>query len=110
MYGRIKGVEFSNILSQALHELKGEIKGVRNRRSVDILMRFSQEGSPTTSSDVCEHAATQSNLQRCSMLALFARGEEEGETPEEETLGDYLREYESRSKIFKENLGFPEFC
>ena len=70
--------------------MEGEIKGVRNRRSTDLLMRFAQEGSPTTSSDVCEHATTQSDLQRCSMPAFLARGEEYGETPEEETLGDYL--------------------
>ena len=49
LYGRIKGVEFFNILSQALHELEGEIRGVRNGRSTNIMMRSAQEGSPTTS-------------------------------------------------------------
>ena len=90
LYGRIKGVKFSNIISQALHELEEEIRGVRNGRQKDILRSFSHGESPTTSFDVCEHAATQSDLQHCSMPAFLARGEEYGETPEEENLGDYL--------------------
>ena len=63
---------------------------MRNEIPKDLLNRFAHEGSPTTSLDVCEHAATQSDLQHCSMPAFLARGEEDGETPEEETLGDYL--------------------
>ena len=37
----IKRGEFSNILSQALHELEGEIGGVRKGISANLLMRFS---------------------------------------------------------------------
>ena len=77
---------------------------MRNERQADILKMFAHEGSPTTSYDVCEHSATQSDLQHCSMPTFLARGEEEGETPKEETLGDYLQEYESQSKRFKEHL------
>ena len=59
---------------------------------------------------ICEHSATQSDLQRCSMPTFLAREEAEGETPKEETLGDYLREYESQSRRFKEHLRFQGFC
>ena len=88
LYGRIKGVEFSNILSQAWHEMKEEIREVRNERLADPLKSFAQEGSPITSFYVCEHSATQSDLQRCNMPTFLAREEVEGETPKEETLGE----------------------
>ena len=35
---------------------------------------------------------------------------EEGDAPKEETLGDYLQEYESQSQRFKEHLNFQGFC
>ena len=73
-----------------MHELENEIRGMRNERPSDLLERFSHEGSPTTSYDVCEHSATQSDMQHCSMSTILARGEEGGETSMEETLGDYL--------------------
>lgn len=107
--GRLKGKEFSKILFQNMHELENEIRGMRNGRLADLLEWFSHEGSPTTSYNVCDHSATQSDPQRCSRPTFLARGEEEGETPKEETLGDYLREYESQSKRFKEPLSFPKF-
>ena len=59
---------------------------MRNERPTDILERFSHEGSPTTSYDVCENSVTQSDLPRCSMPTFLARGEAEGETPKEELL------------------------
>ena len=77
---RLKGKEFSKTLFQTMHELENEIKGIRNERPADLLKRFAHEGSPTTSYDVCEHSATQSDLQHCSMPTFLARGEEEGET------------------------------
>ena len=43
------------------------------------------------------------------MPTFLAREEIEGETPKEETLGDYLQEYESQSRRFKENLNFQGF-
>ena len=58
---------------------------------------------------MCDHSATQSDLQHCSMPTFLAREEVEWETPKEETLGDYLQEYESQSKRFKEHLSFQEF-
>ena len=43
------------------------------------------------------------------MPTFLAREEAEGETPKEETLGDYLQEYESQSRRFREHLSFKEF-
>ena len=43
------------------------------------------------------------------MPTFLAREEEEGDTPKEETLGDYLQEYESQSRRFKEHLSFQGF-
>ena len=88
--GRLKGKEFSKTLFQNMHELKNEIRGIRNERPTDLLERFVHEGSPTTSFDVCDNSSTQYDLQCCSMPTFLARGEENGETPKEETLGEYL--------------------
>ena len=43
------------------------------------------------------------------MPTLLAIEEEKGEAPKEETLGDYLQEYESQSRRFKEHLNFQGF-
>ena len=106
----MKGKEFSKTLFQTMHEMKSEIRGMRNERHENILERFAHEESPSSSYDVCEDSVTQSDLQHCSMPTFLAREEAEGETPKEETLGDYLQEYESQSKRFKEHLSFLEFC
>ena len=93
-----------------MHELKGEIRGVRNERQADLLKGFVHEESPGTSDDVCENLATQSIPQHGSMPTLLSKEEGRGETPKEGSLGEYLQEYESQSERFKENINFPEFC
>ena len=35
---------------------------------------------------------------------------EKGDVPKKETLGDYLQEYESQYKRFKDHLKFQGFC
>ena len=70
---------------------------------------FSHEESSISSYYGCEHSATQLDLQHGTMPTFLAREEEEGETPKEETLGDYLQEYESQYRVFKENLSFQGF-
>ena len=44
------------------------------------------------------------------MLRFTAREMEEKDAPKEETLSDYLQEYESKSWKIKEHLSFQEFC
>ena len=83
---------------------------MRREIHVDTSRIFSHEGSPISSYYVCENLATQSDLQCCSMPTFLAREEVEGETPKEDTFGDYLQEYESQSRRFKEHLSFQEFC
>ena len=78
--GILKGKEFSKTLFQTMHELKNEIRGMKNEIQADILERFSHEGSPTTSYDVCDHSTTQSDLQRCSMPTFLTKEEAEGGT------------------------------
>ena len=41
--GRLIGKEFSKTLFQTMHELKNEIRGVRNEIQVDLLKGFSHE-------------------------------------------------------------------
>ena len=43
------------------------------------------------------------------MPMFIARDMEEGYVPKEETLGDYLQEYESQSKRFRYHLNFQGF-
>ena len=43
------------------------------------------------------------------MHMFIAREMEEGDVPKEETLGDYLQEYESQSQRFKDHLKFQGF-
>ena len=110
MYGRIKGVEFSEIHYQDLHEPKGGIRGVRSEIQANLLKGFAHEESPTTSYDVCEHSTTQSVPQHGGMPTFLSKEGGRGETPKEGSLGEYLQEYESQSERFKEHLSFPECC
>ena len=106
----MKGKEFSKTLFQTMHELKSEIRGRRRESHENPARRIAHEESPSSSYYVCENSSTQSNQQCCSIPTFLARGEAEGETPKEETLGDYLQEYESQSRSFREHLSFQEFC
>ena len=56
-----------------------------------------------------DNSATQFDIQHGTMPTFLAREEEEGDTPKEETLGEYLQEYESQSRRFKEHLNFQVF-
>ena len=106
--GRLIGKEFSKTLFQTMHELKNEIRGVRNEIQKYLLKMFAPKGSPTTSYDVCEHSTTQSVPQRCSMPTFLSKKGGRGGTPKEEYLGDYLQEYESQSERFKKESQFPK--
>ena len=110
LFGEMEGMKFLELLLQTMQELKREIKGMGRERHENPSRRFTHEEISIYSYYVCEHSATQSNIQHGTMHTFLAREEEEGETPKEHTLGDYLQEYESQSKIFKEHLSFPEFC
>ena len=57
----------------------------------------------------CEHSATQSYQQRSTMPMFIAREMEEGDVPKEETLGDYLQEYESQTHRFRYHVNFQAF-
>ena len=57
---------------------------------------------------MCKHLAT-SDLQRYSMPRSTAREMKEEDAPKEETLSDYIQEYESKSWKIKEHLSFQEF-
>ena len=95
--GSLQREEFSKTLSQALNELKEEIRGMKNERQEDIL-RFAHEGGPTSSYDGCENSATSSDLQRSINHFFMKKRKKEGDVPKRETLGDYLQEYEAQSK------------
>ena len=73
--GRLKGEEFSKTLSQAMYELKGEIKGMRREIHANKSRIVSHEGSPSTSYHVCEHSATQPDPKRWSMPTFLSKKE-----------------------------------
>ena len=70
---------------------------MRRERHADPSRIFLHQGSPSTSYYVCEHSATQSDVQRWNMPTFLRKEEGKGGTPKEEALGDYLQEYESQS-------------
>ena len=78
-----------------MHELKEEIWGMKRERHVDPSEGYLHQGSPSTSYHVCEHSATQPDLQSWNMPTFLSKKEGKGGTPKEESLGDYLKEYES---------------
>lgn len=86
------------------------IKVMRMERCRDSPRGIVHKGSSGFSHYGCENSATPSYLQHGTMPTFLARGKEEGDTPKEETLGDYLQEYESQSRRFKEHLNFQRFC
>lgn len=57
----------------------------------------------------CDNSATPSYLQCGTVPKVIAREMEEEDVLKEETLGDYLQEYESQTQIFRDHLNFQGF-
>ena len=81
---------------------------MKRERHADPSGEFSHQEIPSTSYYMCEHSATQPDLQHWSMPTFLSKKEGKGGTPKEESLGDYLQEYESLSERFKIYLIFPD--
>lgn len=73
-----------------MYELKGEIQETRREIHIDPLGIFLHQGGPITSYYVCEHLATQPDLQRWSIPTFMTKEGRKGGTLKEEALGDYL--------------------
>ena len=93
-----------------MYELKEEIWGMKRERHAYPSGGFLHQEIPSTSYHVCENSATQPDLQRWNMRTFLSKEGGKGGTPKEESLGDYLQEYESQSERFKKNLSFLESC
>ena len=70
---------------------------------------FVHEESSSSSYYGYDNSATPSYLQRSTSHMFMASEMEKGDVPKKETLGDYLQEYESQSKRFKDHLSFQRF-
>ena len=71
---------------------------------------FESKANSRFSYDECEHAARHHDAQRSPMPRFGMRNIEEEEMPKRETLSDFLQEYESQTKKFRDHITFPEFC
>ena len=95
------------LLFQAMKNIKEDLNEMKGEECRRFLRWF--EVSPSYSHDGCEHSATHVDPQRSLLPTFIARRMEEEYAPRDETLSDYLQEYESQSWRFKENLYFQEF-
>ena len=92
-----------------MKNIKEDLKEMKGERCRKFPRGFEREASPRYSHDGCGNSATHADLE-CSLLPTFTtiRMEEE-DAPREDTLSDYLQEYESQSWRFKEHLDFQGF-
>ena len=90
-----------------MKNIKEDLKEMKGEECRIFLRGF--EANPSYSHDGCEQLATHVDPHHSLLPTLTARGMEEEDTPREETLSDYLREYESQSWRFKEHLDFQGF-
>ena len=58
LFGEMEGKNFSEILLQAMHDLKREIKGMRRKRHEGPSRIFSHEESSSSSYYGCENSTT----------------------------------------------------
>ena len=58
----------------------------------------------------CEHAATHHDAQRSQVPRSILRWMGGGKMPKRRTLSDFLQEYESQTKRFRDHTDFQEFC
>ena len=107
--GREEG-ELSMLLFQTMKSIKGDLKKMRREMCRDSPREFESEANSRFLHDECEHAATHYDSQRSHMPRSTMREMEEEEMPRMETLSDYLQEFESQTKRFKDHITFQEFC
>ena len=109
LFREMKEERISQLLFQAMKNIKEDLKEMKGEKCRKFLRGFESEASPRYSHDRCENSATHAHPQ-CILLPTFtARRMEEEDAPREETLSDYLQEYESKSWRFKEHMDFQEF-
>ena len=106
----MKEKRISQLLFQTMKNIKEDLKEMKGERCREIPRGFQSEASPRYSHDRCGNSATRANPQRILFPTFIARRMEEEDAPKEETLSDYLQEYESQPWRFKKNLDFQGFC
>ena len=92
-----------------MKNIKEYLKEMKREECRKIPRGFEGKASPSYSYDGCEHSFTHVNPQRSLFPTFTARRMEEEGAPREETLSDYLQEYESQSWRFKKHLDFQGF-
>ena len=101
--------KLSKLLFQTMQSIHEDIKKMRREMCKESPRGFEYEENHRFLHDGCENSATQFDPQRSFMPIFTAREMEEEDAPKEETLSDYLQEYESQSWRFKEHLNFQYF-
>lgn len=109
LFGEIKEERISQLLFQAMKNVKEDLKEMKGEKCRKFPRGFESEANPRYSHDGCEYSATHANPQRSLFPTFTARRMEEEDAPREETLSDYLQEYEYQSWRFKEHLDFQGF-
>ena len=102
--------EVSLLLFQTLEGIIEDLKEKGRENSRNFQRGFMDKSSPSCDHVGCENLATHADPQ-CSTFPTSNAGRmEEEESPREETLSDFLWEYESQSWRFEVHLEFQEFC
>lgn len=100
--------ELSNLFLQTMQSIKGDIKKMRREMCREYSREFESNENSRFLHDECENAATHYDPQHILMSIFTMREMEEEEMPKMETLSDYLQEYESQNKRFKDHINFQE--
>ena len=107
LFGGMKEERVSLLFFQAMKNIKEDLKEMKGEECRRFMRGF--EAIPRYSHDGCEHSSTHAEPQHSLLPTFTTRRMEEEYAPREETLSDYLQEYESQSWRFKEHLEFQEF-
>ena len=104
-----RGKRFSKLLFQNIHGISKDIKEMRRERHGSPSTRKVHEERSSSSYYGCEYSATPSYLKHSTRHMFLTNEMEKGDVPKRETLSDYLQDYESQSKEFKDHLNFQGF-
>ena len=107
LFGGREEEELSKLLFQTMQSIKGDLKKMRRER--ESPKEFGSKANSRFSHDECEHATTHHVSQCSHMPGSAMREREEEEIPRRETLCDFLQEYESQTKKFRDHIIFIEF-
>ena len=96
LFGEMKEDRVSQLLFQAMKNIKEDLKKMKGEKCRKFPRGFESKTSPRYSHDGCEHPTTHVDQYHSVIPTFTTRRKEEENTPREDTLSDYVQEYESK--------------